>query len=269
MTTEENEVTEPTEDDLKQENEEAAFEAGFSGEEAPEERPQPEVAETPEPEIESPILAGLTETELKTLFARMGEIDGIKQNLSSLQDKTFGTLGEYNSRITELSNKPGNLSLKEGAFAELTEYEPELAEMMIKGLNEGLQSGEAYNPEAVKTMINEAVGFATDAEKKRSEMRLLRFAHKDLDTITQTPDFGTWLSAQNQDVRNLVTNSDDAIAVAEEITNFKEWRKQAAQATQKKNKRFESAILPTDGQGTVEVSEQSNEDAFLAGFKSA
>ena len=58
--------------------------------------------EKQEPEQELPVIAGLTESEIKNLFARVSKLDELEAQVR----KANGKIGELNGKLQEFSTKP-------------------------------------------------------------------------------------------------------------------------------------------------------------------
>jgi hypothetical protein len=267
---------------------EAAFAAGFAearGDEPPAEAPaaeskteaeetQTEAAQTEEPAKPQPVLAGLTEEEIKSLLAKAGEVDGIKAETDQRVRQVFGKLGEINALVQQLqqsrSQSTGVKLAPEGLKRLHAEF-PEMAQMLVEDLNEALagtsQAAATVDPTAVDTLVTERLTTLEEKLSAEMEKRWLKRQHKDWEQVVASTDFKLWKDnvLPKAEAEQLAT-SWDADYIAEKLTDFKDWKAKAAAATQNKQKRLEAAITP-QGAGSTGQNSLNEDEAFLAGFK--
>lgn len=255
---------------------EAAFDAGFaavSGQEEPAaapaqvkpaaeavggEKPAGEGAQpgaTPKaaavPAVDDqPRIAGLTETEVRTLLGRVPELE------QSLR-KVNGKLGEYGSVIQELRKAPAQPALTPERIQEIEAANPDLA---------------AYVNARMPTSQEPASGEAPQHQPLPSQQpdlqaELMDHFHEGWREKIGSQDFHLWLAAQPDDVRNTFNSTEKAKELSAVISKFDAWgtAKQTQQA--KSSARLQNSLTPTGTPGKAKTALSDN-DAFEAGFKS-
>lgn len=278
------------------EEDDAAFEAGFSeirGEEVtPEAKAEPESKEEAETsteqaasgaqseakengeagnaseEEEQPVLAGLTETQIKTLFGRLGAVDELQQSMGQLRDQAFGKIGEINRNIQSMQSRgaAGSIDPKKlGRVAE--EYGQEFAEALAADLNQSLSPGQGMSQEQVLQVAGQLFKKEKAQLERRYSMNLLKMAHRDFDTVMKSADWGVWLQSQEAKERAEILKSEDPLFAADKITEFKQWRDQ-----QSKQKESNVSVLERSAERRTKkpapvAATVSDDDAFLEGFK--
>lgn len=266
------------------EQDDAAFAAGFNearGEEPPVEEPkaeEPKVEEAPaavepEPEPTPNLIAGLTEDQIRAAILKANEVDSLKAQI----EKSFGKYGELNRSLQQLQQqKSGGVQLNAQALKRLSSEFPEMAEMLASDLSEALagvsgggQQQAAFDPDAVEQMLQGRIADVRAGLEQEMEKRLLKRAHRDWEDVVTSDDFKLWrqnvLPAEESE---RLGGSWDSDFIAEKLTEFKEWKKQATVSRENKQKRLEAAVTPRgDAGGPSTV--QSEEEAFLAAFKRA
>jgi hypothetical protein len=248
---------------------EAGFEAGFAearGDEPPTAESQPEVtpdpnAETePEVEQEQPVLAGLTESQIKAALAKANEVDELRAQLRQIH----GRYGDLNGRLTQMQQSAAPREVTAEMFEELNAEFPELAAGIAKGLSK-LPLGGQPQTQVDLAPIEEKFTQGLDRIQKQAEIKLLSMKHRDWQTIRESDDFKVWEGTLPEDERNELENSWDALYLSDQFDRFKGWRDRAQAARQTKQKRLEAATTP---RGVVSTPPTVNDDdAFFSGFK--
>lgn len=260
-----------------EEQAEAEFASGFEGTETPPQKAEGQKPQEPAQTEQQPVaqeqtsagetpaedpLAGLNPAQVRELLAKASQFDSFKEEFTKTRDTLFGKLGEVNRTISNLQGQSGG-KLTPEAFKSISErLGPEVAEAMAKDLAGVVPSGQPIDlDEKIKPHL----------EKVRAEMQLeferrsLLRQHKDFYEQANTPEFQLWLNQQDEDTRKQWPESIDSDWLGEKMTDFKSWRDGLAKK-QEKQKRLEQAIAPV-GTQAVQAG-MSDEDAFLAGFKS-
>lgn len=238
----------------------AAFEAGFAGE--------PDISDNAKEKIEKELeFAGFTEGQIKDLLGKAAEIDKIKE----LQSKAFGSLGSLKQSIDSLKNQQRPeataVTLTKENFPDLTREFPELAEMIVKGLNGALTGGVATpNPGQFEQIIESQLNSRLQPMQQQFESRVLTAMHPDWKQVAPTPEFAQWKQSLDPEVQQQLDSSWDAEFLGQAITAFKGWKNETAKAQQAKARKLESAITPKGG---AKPPTQSENDAFIQGFKEA
>lgn len=235
-------------------NDDAAFLAGFNGVTTGEEEAQPEPEPEPEAEPEPVRIAGYTEDELKALFAKVGEVDRLKER----EAKIWGTIGS----MKQAQESRGSSKITKESFKRTAAEFPEMAEMLADDLSQlSIPSG-GFDSSAVERIIEERL----EKERKTSEVKLLSVMHPDWQRVVQEPEFQTWKSTLPPEKQDVLDNGWDALSIGEGLSTFKEWKSKTTQTAESKRKRLEQAIAPKTASRVAPV--QTAEDAFMNGFKS-
>ena len=249
---EENEVVQPPVEEVEAPapEQDAAFTSGFdeaSGIEEPETPPEPRIA-------------GYTEEELRAKLEKAAEA---VENFKKREEKIFGTIGGLKQQFEELRSRapasPG-VSITRDSLKRLGAEFPELADMLAEDLGQV----SVANP-VVSTGADE-FKTALDNTSKAYEAKLLTVMHKDWRTVVASPEFSEWKNTLPEDERTELDSSWDALFIGEKVAAFKAAQAAAEDAKRKKAQRLEAAITP---RGAVGTTAQSDNDAFVAGFKSA
>lgn len=257
------------------EQESAAFNAGFDsvragseGYEPPEQRAEEAAEEGAVPEVEQQeqeeALAGLglTASEIKSLLQRAAKVDSIEDALG----KAHGKIGELNRTLQELKTsgqrQPQQFA-PAGEYDEeaLTEFEntfPEFApaveararRIAQEVMQQSEQSGQPADPDAISKAVNLAVMDAT---------------HKGWRDTVASQDFDLWITAQPDEVRQTYATTWDHNELGEILGKFTSSRRSAVDRTTKSKQRLESALTPDSR--SSRVSHAATEmDAMQAGF---
>jgi hypothetical protein len=145
-----------------------------------------------------PVLAGLTEAQLKDRLDKADKYDSLKASI----DKVNGKFGSIEAKLKEMAEaKSAGVQMTQEDIADLeTEYGPELAAALLKTLNKfGAKIGNAVKddksvakPDEVQTKIDAAIKAAKDevkaeiaADKQATELKFLSREHKDWRSIVQ------------------------------------------------------------------------------------
>lgn len=267
---------------------EASFAAGFArarGEEvpaAPEVKPEPEEQAAPEeqateeaPPVESaaeadqPLFAGLTEEQFKNVVAKANEVDALKGHT----EKAFGKIGELVKKLTALEQiKAGGMKVSPDGLKRTAAAFPEMARDLAEDLNEILaQSGggaAGVNAEQVEQTVSARVAEEVTKVRQGMQDQFLTFLHKDWKQVVRSTDYDLWTKnvLKAEDAQAL-ENSEDALFVADKLTEFKAWKEKVAQSRTSKTKRLEAAVQPTGD--AVPSYQPSADEAFVRGFKRA
>ena len=268
-------MTTEAEQKAADEQESAAFSAGFDsirgteGEQPPvqqddDRNDEPEADAEPEAAEEDALAGiGLTASEIKSLLQRAAKVDSIEDALG----KAHGKIGELNRTIQEWkasSQKPTHQApAGEYDDHDVSEFEsrfPEFApavearawriaqEVMQQSANQGQPS----DPEAISKAVNLAVMDAT---------------HKGWRETVSSPEFGLWVSAQPEDVRQTYASTWDHNELGDIVTRYAESRRAVADRATKSRNRLEAALTPDSRSSRVSHA-PTEIDAMQAGFDS-
>lgn len=262
---------------------EAAFADGFNGVRTDDE-PVIQVAEKPELKQEAEgtaaeevkteatdeptkVLAGLTEEEVKTLFAKAAHVD----DLIAQQQKAFGKIGELNQTLQQLKAQPkqtgGVLEIK--ALKRFSENYPEEAEDLLKDLQDAGVTAIEQTPGIDEARTGELITAAMSQQEQAFETRLLKVMQPDYQQQMAQPDWAIWKSTLPPEEQGVLDNSWDANVLSERFNAFKEWKGAAMTGANKRQQRLANSIQPTGSGAAKRQTTQDDEAAFIAGFNSA
>lgn len=243
------------------------FAAGFNGD-APAEQAEvtPDVKPVEEAkvdEVDEPVLAGLTESQVKSLLERSARVDGLEEQIR----KANGKIGEMNGYLQEL-RKPKEPTHEAPApvdDAELAELEtdfPEISRLIAVRARQIAQEmiGQGEKPDV--QAIREGVGNELRLEM---QMQLLDMQHDDWREVVATDEFGMWLATQPEETRKTYNETASAKEYGKIVTDYKQWSANTATRSQRNKQRLESAITPS-GVPARTPPTKSDEDEFRAGF---
>jgi len=254
------------------EQDDAAFESGFAearGEEPPTPEPEPEQAEpeqaaapeaAPEPEV---VFAGLTEDQLKSALAKVGELDEMKVQLR----QAFGKLGEFNARLQQAQTASGG-KMSAGQLVKLRAEFPEMADLLEADLSSLSVGGNApsFDPTPMREEMQHEFKAELDRIERKNEMKLLSMRHRDWETVRQSDDFRLWENTLPTEERQALNDSWDAMFIADKFDEYKSWREKAQTSKQQKQDRLAAAVTPR-GVPNAKPSTINDDDAFMSGFK--
>lgn len=267
---------------------EAAFEAGFAsvrGDEPPTQEAAPAESDdkpavqteaqpkeaTPEP---AAVLAGMTEDQIKALLVKAGEVDGLKAETETRVRQVFGKLGELNSLVQQLQksrSESTGVKLDPSKLTRLNTEFPEMAQMLAADLAEALAASPAgqasVDPAQVDQLVSSRLSDLEEKLQHQMEMRWLSRTHKDWQSVVGSSDFRLWkdnVLAKDEAAR--LDESWDAEFIGGKLSEFKDWKEKSTRTATNKQKRLEAALTP-QGAGASGPTAMTEEDAFLAGWK--
>lgn len=285
-----------------------AFAASFNAERGIESKPEPDTpaaepeaaaavgTETPEtvaaaaagtetPGVEpepQKLIAGLTEEQIAAALSRTGA-------LQSTIDKMAGRLGSLMQQIEALKANPPTTQVAQQALdlklEKLSAQFPELANLLREDLST-LQQAQAASPapaapsgltqEQFDAALNARLAGATEQLSEQMEAKILTIQHPDWLEIIKTPQFALFRdNVLPPGVGQQLMSSSDSTFISAKLTEFKEWRarSQAPAPTKPaippaRQSRLAQAVIP-NGDRSAPKAPQTEEDAFIAGFKNA
>jgi len=276
----------------------AAFAAGFA--EARGEEPAPEATANVEQKVEEPthsseevkaegepapqgdeqakgdepLIAGMTEEQMKQLLLKAGMVDEVREQLERRVEKAFGVIGEVNDRVKKLQERPAGgapLKLNAESFKRTGSQYPEMLADLAEDRNETQGSAApvrgpaGVDPTQVDQIVEQRVSAATEKITREVNYGLVKLQHKDFDEVRNSSDFRLWVAnVLPKEEAAQLGSSWDAPFIVEKVSQFKSWREKAQQSKQSRRERLEAAISPTGG--STPKSQPSETDSFLAGF---
>jgi hypothetical protein len=283
MTTPEKEATTTTPEESSAQANEAAFEAGFTGKEAPAPTPEPTPAPTPAPTPEptpapvsspAPSPAPGTQTEealrqeIRTLHGKFGEVH--RELLQLKKDKEAAP-----------GDKPAALTKPE--LKRLKEKYPELADDLSEDFAESFAAIAGKQPQSdpkeLESLVDERVskGVSEGVAKEMAALRsaVVTDAHPKWQTDLwvdgklgdkRTPQYEAWLKSIGTDEAKAFESTNNPYAVNRGLAKFYEFTAAAQKAEDDKQKRLKAAVQPTDGSGAG-PKPKSDREAELKGFE--
>jgi len=272
---------------------EAAFEAGFTGEELPanpdeSESRQDESSNHPDDngaseeaaaEEEAKILAGYSESELKSLLEKANKFDELSEKLTTAEDRMAGRYGEIQRTIKELQEKEGStgkgIKLTAEMLQRTSEEYPELAELIAEDLSEALGSSELPDDD-FDARLKPHVDELSSEFDRRLEARLLSHYRPNWIDEQKTDEFSQFKSQLSPKELETYETSWNADEINGYFKKFDEWKEQQAEKSQQaddenkaskseKSNRLAAAMVPRGAPATDHA--PSDDDAFEAGFK--
>lgn len=244
-----------------------AFAAGLQDEPtatpAVEQAPEAEQAEQAETVAELPKYAQITEEQWQEIQTRAARADELKATLEKVSGTAFGKIGGIERTLQQLqSSGVGEVSAED--FSKLRDEFPDLAEMLVEGLNSALKKAPraaSVDLSEVETKFNAALAERLDAQELAFETRLLTSKHKDWREVVATPEFQAWQMTKPLTFQQQLAGRDSDF-IADALTEFKTARKSADANTRRG--RMDAAVTPrgTGGNATNDI-----EDPFMAGLR--
>lgn len=268
----------------QQQQDEAAFAAGFESvrnapddfgqsEAQPEKEPEqkePEAKEAdkaPEQKDDEPVIAGLTESQIKTLLERASRVDAIEDQLR----KAHGKIGELNGKLQEFASHKAQPTQSAPAApiddAELAAVErdyPEFAKLAeARARKIAAEMLQGHTPAAQGPSAEEI-----RAEVSRDmQMLLMDTLHDGWRDTVQSQDFSLWIATQPTDVQQRYATTESAKELAGILSAFKTAKESVQDRSARNKQRLEAALTPS-GAATKTQHAPSAEDEFAAGFYS-
>ena len=221
-------------------------------------------AEKQEPEQELPVIAGLTESEIKNLFARVSKLDELEAQVR----KANGKIGELNGKLQEFSTKPQAQPTQSAPAAKfddesLSQWANDYPELVAIAEKRALEIAEEKfkaiqvpDPQAIKSEIY-----------RETQLELMDTLHEGWREKIASEDFNLWINAQPENVRQVFQTTERAKDLSGILTGFESWKKNVSDRGAKNKQRLEAALTP-DGAPSRGPKAPSDEDEFIAGFRS-
>lgn len=265
----------------QQQQDDAAFAAGFdsvrnasddfgSPEVKEPEAKEPEVPEQQEPEqaepeAEKPVLAGLTESQIKSLLERSAKVDAIEDQLR----KAHGKIGELNGKLQEFAaHKQPTPSapaapVDDAGLAAVERDYPEfakLAEVRARKIVAEMMAGQtpATGPSAdeIRAEVN-----------RDMQMLMMDSLHDGWRDTVNSQDFALWIATQPETVQQTYSTTESAKELAGVLAAFTKSRAPQPDKRAQSKQRLEAALLPS-GTPAKASHAPSDQDEFMAGFYS-
>lgn len=266
----------------QQQQDDAAFAAGFNAvrnapddfgqseaqpEQAPEQKePEQEADQAPEPEAEKPVLAGLSESQIKTLLERASRVDAIEDQLR----KAHGKIGELNGKLQDFTSHKGQptptapaapvddeeLAAVERDYPEFAKLAEARARKIVAETLQGQPAGQGFSAEDVRAEVSRDV-----------QMLLMDTLHDGWRDTVQSQDFSLWIATQPTEVQERYATTESAKELAGILKSFTTTREATQDRSARNKQRLEAALTPS-GTSAKTQHAPSAEDEFAAGFYS-
>lgn len=263
----------------QQQQDEAAFAAGFDSvrnapddfgqsEAQPEKEPEqkePE-ADKAEPEADKPVLAGLSESQIKTLLERASRVDAIEDQLR----KAHGKIGELNGKLQDFASHKGQptqaapaapvddeeLAAVERDYPEFAKLAEARARKIVAEMLPGQSAASGQSAEDVRAEVN-----------RDMQMLLMDTLHDGWRDTVQSQDFSLWIATQPQEVQQRYATTESAKELAGILKSFTTTRETQQDRSARNKQRLEAALTPS-GAASKTQHAPSADDEFAAGFYS-
>ncbi len=247
--------------------EEAAFEAGFSGEseDTTEQGPQAEPeAEPQQPEEVAPTQKVLTEDDVKAAVAQA--VMSMRGDLTKVHDRVFGKVGELQMKLDNL--RASAMIAGKEQREKLKEEFPELAEMLFSRAEDSAPASatERNEPQRPTVDVESVVNRRIATTQMELERRLLTRDHRDWEQVAGSPEFDAWKDRLPRQDRERLETTWDADFISSKLTEFKQQRdstvRAAAESREAKKRRVEAAITPR-GVASGQSADEDDEEAAM------
>jgi hypothetical protein len=222
-----------------------------------------------------PTIAGLKESEVRALLARIPDLEALRADLGKTRDTMAGKYGELNRTIQTLQQGGGGggkLTVSKEQLKRVAEhYSDDFADALAQDLSEinaGASAGAQpaqLTDEQLDALLNPRFEqFQHDLEKKY----LLR-QHGDFYEQLKTPEFKLWFDALKPEEQTEFNASGDSIYLGDRMTAFKTWRgnlSKQQQQQQDRQQRLEEAVQTRGAAAATGV--LSADQELEAGFRS-
>lgn len=230
------------------------------------------------------LFAGLTEDQIAAALARSGSLQGTV-------DKMAGRIGQLMQQIESLRTNPPTTQQAQKALdlklEKLSGAFPELANLLredLQGLQGGMPAGElpvaapaGITQEQFDAALAERLQATTSSLTEQMEVKVLTIVHPDWNQVIRTNEFALWRdNVLGPEVGKQLMFSEDSGFISQKLTEFKDWRKAAAQpapvpvvqaapVVRPISRRLTNAVLPSGG-ATPVTAPITEEAAFVAAF---
>lgn len=231
-------------------------------------------AETPaaavETEVEKPVLAGLTETQIKAMLAQIPTLEAARVNAEKQYRQVFGKLGELQRDVTARETKaPTGTKVTAESLKKLRVDFPEIADALASDLSE-MNSPAGLTQEQVDAHVTKVVGERISKEVADLNAQFLSRFHKDWQDFAPggpgKTDLDIWLTTKPAEYRDKFLESNSAPFLADGLDEFKTWRTQSQTVKQSTQSRLARAAQPKGSGAAPGTTLLSDHEAFKKGF---
>lgn len=224
----------------------------------------PENAEQ-NPANEPSSFAGFSESEIKTLLGRVAKLDEFEQQLR----KANGKIGELNGKLQEFETRKQQPTQEAPAVQfdndELNRWAGDYPELVAISKAE-TAAAEARLDEKLKGLQAPDVQAIKDEIHRETQLELMDTLHEGWKETVTTEEFGLWLSAQPDEVRQTYSTTTRAKDLSSVLKGFEGWKKSTVDRSARNKQRLEAGLTPS-GSPSRATHAPSDEDAFIAGFR--
>lgn len=252
----------------EQEIADESFAAGLS--DTPTETPAVVQADETQAQEASPApkFRQITEEEWTEIQSRAAAAETLKATLEKVSGTAFGKIGGIERTLAQLqAGGIGEVSVED--FTKLRDEFPDLAEMLVEGLNgalkkapRGQQQPAPVDFSEIESKFNTVLAERLDAQELAFETRLLATRHRDWREVASTPEFDAWKATKPIEYQQKLAGRDSDF-IADALTEFKATRKAGNDSLRRS--RIAAAETPRGSGGNTAA---DAEDPFMAGLKS-
>lgn len=261
----------PEVDALPVVEDETGFDDGFTAPNAPTETPGT-AQEADERLVE---FVQLTKAEHEALTAAAAAVPELRAAIDKGLGTAFGKMGGY-ERDMQAIKAGKRVEIDQADIDALREDFAPIANALQKVRDmQVIHAGAVIDDAAIDAMVEQRMAPAIERVRTETaqafEVRLLTREHRDWATVTKTPEFLAYASAQPADVQAKLADSWDADFLSDFLTDFKKATKPQGQAneepsnTSTRRGRMSAAATP-HGSGRSSAATDP-EDDLDAGFK--
>lgn len=214
-----------------------------------------------------PTKAGLTDPQLTEMLAKIPALEGMTQTEIR---KLHGKFGELNRALQELQQGNGAKRGGKVTAAKLKriseEFGEDFAQNLADDLNEAFDGAEG-SPVDVEQQVEARVSQVKEELYKDMQKNLLQIQHRDWGTVVATPEFKVWVQTLPRNDQELLNDTWDAVYLSDKLTEFKSWRDKKTQGSQQRRERLQRAITPQGRSERPQRVELTEEDGFNMAFQ--
>lgn len=214
------------------------------------------------------VLAGLTESQLKTALAKAGEIDSLKEFHGGEIRKVYGKFGEIQRELSKLSdNGIGKIDAKK--FAKMSEmFGEDFATALAEDLSGLTPASNENSAKDLEEKFNNALAEKVSSLSREFEIKLLSLKHPDWKKKRDSTDYDLWFATLPAERQQEIRKSNDGLFAAKTLDDFDAWKLKGEKKNEKKE-RLDRAITPSGSPPEPPDKQLSADAAFEEGRKAA
>jgi hypothetical protein len=210
-----------------------------------------------EPE-ESPVLAGMTESQIKTLLSKAAMFDEFEQSNKQRFDQVFGKIGELNRSLQQKPSAPSEATVNR--LKQI--WDEDSVSALIDALSE---SRGGVDQAHIEQLIQDRTAEIEARTRQAMEERFMYQLDPEWNTKRASPEYRLWLGTLQPEDADKVVNAANAIEFAGHLKRFDAWKDAGVKRQQNKDRLAKAVTV--QGAPSVTSPKPTSEDAFIAGFK--